>query len=168
MSTVSGAAFNSVVEYIVLKSVFVYWTEEGRPATLNSENYQTHLKLRPTSFAAGLACRAGPANWTNRDGGVIYCGTDVIYVTLGGVNGLRLVLERGYRRKAMAGRHIAITTWLEALGLQAYLPLFSSYGGVEDLLYASEGEIRDLGLKNGAHRAKIVSSLRILREKYEK
>ncbi|XP_025112402.1 breast cancer anti-estrogen resistance protein 3-like isoform X4 [Pomacea canaliculata] len=68
----------------------------------------------------------------------------------------------------MAGRHIAIPTWLEALGLQAYLPLFGSYGGVEDLLYASEAEIKDLGLKNGAHRAKIVSSLRILREKYEK
>lgn len=68
----------------------------------------------------------------------------------------------------MSGRHIAINTWLEALGLQAYLPVFSNYAGVEDLLYASESEIRDLGLKNAAHRAKIVSSLRILREKYEK
>jgi hypothetical protein len=32
----------------------------------------------------------------------------------------------------------------------------------------SEGEIKDLGVKNAAHRAKIVSSLRILREKYER
>ncbi|KAL8562845.1 hypothetical protein ACOMHN_004537 [Nucella lapillus] len=82
----------------------------------------------------------------------------------------RLVLERGYRRRggAMSGRHIAIDTWLEALGLHDYLPFFANYGGVEDLLYASEAEVRDLGLKNGAHRAKIVSSLRILREKYEK
>ena len=31
----------------------------------------------------------------------------------------------------MSGRHIAIHTWLEALGLHAYLPLFSNYGGVE-------------------------------------
>ncbi|XP_070176188.1 breast cancer anti-estrogen resistance protein 3 homolog isoform X2 [Littorina saxatilis] len=81
----------------------------------------------------------------------------------------RLVLERGYRKKGgMSGRHIAIHTWLEALGLHSYLPLFNNYGGVEDLLYASEAEIRDLGLKHSAHRAKIVSSLRILREKYEK
>ncbi|XP_076436953.1 breast cancer anti-estrogen resistance protein 3-like isoform X2 [Babylonia areolata] len=81
----------------------------------------------------------------------------------------RVVLERGHRKQGgMSGRHIAIDIWLEALGLSDYLPLFSGYGGVEDLLYATEGEIRDLGLKNGAHRAKIVSSLRILREKYEK
>ena len=31
----------------------------------------------------------------------------------------------------MSGRHIAINTWLEALGLNHYLPLFSNYGGVE-------------------------------------
>ncbi|XP_076454975.1 LOW QUALITY PROTEIN: breast cancer anti-estrogen resistance protein 3 homolog [Babylonia areolata] len=81
----------------------------------------------------------------------------------------RLVLERGYRKKrGMPGRHIAIGTWLQALDLLTYESLFSAYGGVEDLLYATEGEIRDLGLKNGAHRAKIVSSLRILREKYER
>jgi hypothetical protein len=44
----------------------------------------------------------------------------------------RLVLERGYRKKdGMTGRHIAIGTWLEALGLQAYLPVFSKYAGVE-------------------------------------
>ena len=29
-------------------------------------------------------------------------------------------------------------------------------------------EVKDLGVKNGAHRAKIVSSLRILKEKYER
>ena len=39
---------------------------------------------------------------------------------------------------------------------------------LQDLLYLSEVQIRDLGLKNSAHRAKVVSSLRILKEKYER
>ncbi|XP_055897909.1 SH2 domain-containing protein 3C-like isoform X2 [Biomphalaria glabrata] len=79
------------------------------------------------------------------------------------------VLDSDYRRKKkMAGRHIAISTWLEALSMPEYLPLFHQYGGVEDLIYATESEIKDLGIRIGAHRAKILSSLRILREKYEK
>ncbi|CAL1546498.1 unnamed protein product [Lymnaea stagnalis] len=81
----------------------------------------------------------------------------------------RQVLDSDYRRKKkMAGRHIAIDTWLEALNMSDYFHLFHQYGGVEDLLYVSESEIKELGIKNGAHRAKIVSSLRILRDKYEK
>ncbi|KAH9503317.1 hypothetical protein Btru_072720 [Bulinus truncatus] len=81
----------------------------------------------------------------------------------------RQVLDSDYRRKKkMAGRHIALTTWLDALSMSEYLPLFHQYGGVEDLIYATESEIKDLGIRVGAHRAKILSSLRILRDKYEK
>ncbi|XP_059148901.1 breast cancer anti-estrogen resistance protein 3 homolog isoform X2 [Physella acuta] len=81
----------------------------------------------------------------------------------------RQVLDSDYRRKKrMSGRHIALDHWLEALNMSDYLHLFSQYGGVEDLIYASEAEIRNLGIKIGAHRAKIISSLRILRDKYEK
>ncbi|KAL3872223.1 hypothetical protein ACJMK2_040160 [Sinanodonta woodiana] len=67
----------------------------------------------------------------------------------------------------MAQKHIDINTWLDAIGMKDYHNIFSSYSGVEDLLYLSEADIRDLGLKNAAHRAKVVSSLRVLREKYE-
>ncbi|GFN91139.1 breast cancer anti-estrogen resistance protein 3-like isoform x2 [Plakobranchus ocellatus] len=82
---------------------------------------------------------------------------------------LRQVLDSEYRRKKMmASRHIAISTWLEALHMLEYQHLFHLYGGVEDLIYASEAEIREVGIKNGAHRAKILSSLRVLRDKYEK
>ncbi|KAL8600260.1 hypothetical protein ACOMHN_040721 [Nucella lapillus] len=82
---------------------------------------------------------------------------------------MTLVLERGYRKKrGMSGRHVALSTWLQSLDLLGYLPLFSAFGGVEDVLYVTEGGIRDLGVKNGAHRARIASSLRLLREKYEK
>ncbi|XP_048245924.1 breast cancer anti-estrogen resistance protein 3 homolog isoform X2 [Haliotis rufescens] len=84
-------------------------------------------------------------------------------------NLLRLVLERESRHQSrMAQKHIAVSTWLEALGMLEYLSTFHQYGGVEELLYIQEGEIRDLGIKNGAHRAKLVSSLRILRDKYQK
>lgn len=68
----------------------------------------------------------------------------------------------------MAARHIAVETWLEALGLLDYVACFSKYNGVENMLYLSETEVNELGVRNAAHRAKIVSSLRILREKYER
>ncbi|XP_046566583.1 LOW QUALITY PROTEIN: SH2 domain-containing protein 3C-like [Haliotis rubra] len=84
-------------------------------------------------------------------------------------NLLRLVLERESRHQSrMAQKHIAVSTWLEALGMLEYLATFHQYGGVEELLYIQEAEIRDLGIKNSAHRAKLVSSLRILRDKYQK
>lgn len=39
---------------------------------------------------------------------------------------------------------------------------------LKDLLNLTEADVRNLGLKNSAHRAKIISSLRILKEKYER
>ncbi|CAG5119639.1 unnamed protein product, partial [Candidula unifasciata] len=79
------------------------------------------------------------------------------------------VLDSDYRRKKrMSGRHIPIGTWLDALHLTEYTHLFHQYGGVEDLLYTTESEIKELGIRNGGHRAKIISSLRILKDKYEK
>ncbi|KAK3087173.1 hypothetical protein FSP39_002571 [Pinctada imbricata] len=77
----------------------------------------------------------------------------------------RIVLQK---QQVMAHKHIPIETWLEALGLKEYLPNFSGTSGVEELLNLTETEVKDLGVKNGAHRAKIVSSLRILKEKYER
>ncbi|CAG2220342.1 unnamed protein product [Mytilus edulis] len=79
--------------------------------------------------------------------------------------GYGIVLER---QQVMAHKHIAIPTWLEALGLSEYNGLFHLYNGVEDLIYLGESDIKDLGLKNGAHRAKIVSSLRLLKDRYER
>ncbi|XP_063424282.1 SH2 domain-containing protein 3C-like isoform X2 [Mytilus trossulus] len=79
--------------------------------------------------------------------------------------GYGIVLER---QQVMAHKHIAIPTWLEALGLSEYNGLFHQYNGVEDLIYLGESDIKDLGLKNGAHRAKIVSSLRLLKDRYER
>lgn len=38
----------------------------------------------------------------------------------------------------------------------------------KDLLQFSEGKIKELGVRNSAHRARIVSSLVILKNKYEK
>ncbi|XP_052789410.1 breast cancer anti-estrogen resistance protein 3 homolog isoform X1 [Mya arenaria] len=79
----------------------------------------------------------------------------------------RLVLER-HHQQGMAGRHIAIPTWLESLDMSQYLPDFQKYGGVEDILQLTESDINDLGVRNAAHRAKIFSSLTILRDKYER
>lgn len=39
--------------------------------------------------------------------------------------------------------------------------------GVEELIYCSEADIKQLGVKNSAHRARIVSSLVALRDKSE-
>nr|XP_034300991.1 breast cancer anti-estrogen resistance protein 3 homolog isoform X4 [Crassostrea gigas] len=78
---------------------------------------------------------------------------------------LRIVLER---QQVMASKHIPIDTWLEALGMKEYEGVFRDFHGVEDLLNLTEADVRNLGLKNSAHRAKIISSLRILKEKYER
>ncbi|XP_048774300.1 breast cancer anti-estrogen resistance protein 3 homolog isoform X3 [Ostrea edulis] len=79
--------------------------------------------------------------------------------------GYGIVLER---QQVMAQKHIPIDTWLEALGMKEYEEIFTGFNGVEDLLNLTEADVRDLGLKNSAHRAKIVSSLRILKEKYDR
>ncbi|XP_060064252.1 breast cancer anti-estrogen resistance protein 3 homolog [Ylistrum balloti] len=76
-----------------------------------------------------------------------------------------IVLER---QQVMAHKHIAIETWLEALGMRDYFRVFSKYKGVEDLLNFTETEIKDLGIHNPALRAKVVSSLRILKEKHQR
>lgn len=68
----------------------------------------------------------------------------------------------------LARPHLDIGQWLNDLDLLEYKCCFQDSFGVEDLLYLDEADIKALGVKNGAHRAKIVSSLVILRNKYEK
>lgn len=64
--------------------------------------------------------------------------------------------------------HMDCKTWLTALDLTQYLQCFSKFGGVEDVLYYDEAAVKELGVRHQGHRAKIMSSLAILREKYEK
>ncbi|XP_068208188.1 breast cancer anti-estrogen resistance protein 3 homolog isoform X3 [Palaemon carinicauda] len=64
--------------------------------------------------------------------------------------------------------HMDCKTWLTALDLPNYIPSFARFGGVEDVLYYDEAAIKELGIRHQGHRAKIMSSLAILREKYEK
>lgn len=45
---------------------------------------------------------------------------------------------------------------------------FIKFMGVEELMYFSEGDIKQLGVRNAAHRARIVSSLVALRDKSDK
>ncbi|XP_033727352.1 LOW QUALITY PROTEIN: breast cancer anti-estrogen resistance protein 3-like [Pecten maximus] len=77
----------------------------------------------------------------------------------------RIVLER---QQVMAHKHIPIETWLEALGMRDHYGVFCKYKGVEDLLNFTETEIKELGIHNPALRAKVVSSLRILKEKHQR
>ncbi|CAM1324138.1 Uncharacterised protein g8579 [Pycnogonum litorale] len=64
--------------------------------------------------------------------------------------------------------HLDIGHWLQASNLSIYITCFQDYKGVEDLLHLKEIDIKALGVRNGAHRATIVSSLVMLREKYQK
>lgn len=43
---------------------------------------------------------------------------------------------------------------------------FKQYNGVEELLSLSEADIKQMGVRNSAHRARMVSNLLVLREKY--
>ncbi|XP_030768424.1 breast cancer anti-estrogen resistance protein 3 homolog isoform X2 [Sitophilus oryzae] len=63
-------------------------------------------------------------------------------------------------------KHKDISQWLKDLDLEQYIPLFSKFQGVEDILEFNEGDIKDLGVKKSSHRATIVSSLTCLRGKY--
>lgn len=85
-------------------------------------------------------------------------------------------------------RHVDIAAWLEMLELSQYngnilirilnrnenvknvlfsTESFSKFIGVEELMYFCEADIKQLGVRNSAHRARIVSSLVAFRDKYE-
>lgn len=49
-----------------------------------------------------------------------------------------------------------------------FLESFSKFIGVEELIYFCEADIKQLGVRNSAHRARIVSSLVALRDKHER
>lgn len=49
-----------------------------------------------------------------------------------------------------------------------FLESFSKFIGVEELMYFCEADIKQLGVRNSAHRARIVSSLVALRDKHER
>lgn len=55
--------------------------------------------------------------------------------------------------------HLDIRDWLQRLDLLVYEDNFKQYTGVEDLILLNESDIRDLGVKNSSHRARMVSSL---------
>lgn len=55
--------------------------------------------------------------------------------------------------------HLDIHEWLQRLDLLDYEEHFKKYKGVEDLISFSESDIKELGVKNSSHRARMVSSL---------
>lgn len=64
--------------------------------------------------------------------------------------------------------HLDIEQWLIALELENYRENLKKFNGVEELMYFCEADIKQLGVKNSAHRARIVSSLVALRDKWQK
>lgn len=67
------------------------------------------------------------------------------------------------------GPHLPVKLWLEKLELlDKYESVFKEYTGVEDLLDLDEREIKKMGVKNSAHRARIISSLMALKDKYNR
>ncbi|GFS78327.1 breast cancer anti-estrogen resistance protein 3 homolog [Nephila pilipes] len=64
--------------------------------------------------------------------------------------------------------HLSIDFWLEKLDLKVYSAIFKDYSGVEDILWMTERDLKDLGVKNGSHRARMGTSLAILKDKYQR
>lgn len=64
--------------------------------------------------------------------------------------------------------HLDVDVWLQNLDLPQYSLLFCKYGGVEDILWMSERDVKELGVTNGGHRSTLVSSLVALKKKYDK
>ena len=61
--------------------------------------------------------------------------------------------------------HLDIRDWLQRLDLLEYEDGFKKYSGVEELMNLNESDIKDLGVKNSAHRARVVASLVALKGK---
>lgn len=61
--------------------------------------------------------------------------------------------------------HLDIRDWLQRLDLLEYEDSFKKYSGVEELMSFNESDIKDLGVKNSAHRARVVASLVALKGK---
>ncbi|VDO97450.1 unnamed protein product [Soboliphyme baturini] len=61
--------------------------------------------------------------------------------------------------------HLAIAAWLHGIKLDQYESLLRNFHEVEDLLDLNTVDLLRLGIKNSAHRCRIIGSLRILREK---
>lgn len=63
--------------------------------------------------------------------------------------------------------HLEIKDWLIRLELPEYEEHLKQYNGVEEIINLSESEIKELGIKNSAHRARMVSSLVALKGKFK-
>ncbi|GFT75537.1 breast cancer anti-estrogen resistance protein 3 homolog [Nephila pilipes] len=68
----------------------------------------------------------------------------------------------------ITGPHMDTGQWLKKLDLKEYNDIFKSYNGVEDILSLSERELKSLGVKNGSHRTRMMASLIVLRDKYDR
>ena len=55
--------------------------------------------------------------------------------------------------------HLDIRDWLIRMELSEYENIFKDYSGVKDLLNFNESDIKELGVKNSAHRARMINSL---------
>lgn len=55
--------------------------------------------------------------------------------------------------------HLEIVDWLHRLDLQTYEGKFRQFNGVEELIEFNERDIKNLGIKNSSHRARMISSL---------
>lgn len=64
--------------------------------------------------------------------------------------------------------HLDIEQWLIALELESYRENLRKFNGVEELMFFCEADIKQLGIRNSAHRARIVSSLVALRDKWQR
>lgn len=61
--------------------------------------------------------------------------------------------------------HLDLRDWLQRLDLLDYEDNFRKFSGVEELIDFSESDIKDLGVKNSSHRARLISSLVALKGK---
>lgn len=61
--------------------------------------------------------------------------------------------------------HLDIRDWLKRLDLLEYEDNLSKFEGVEDLINFTETDIKELGVKNSSHRARLISSLVALKGK---
>ncbi|XP_055953425.1 breast cancer anti-estrogen resistance protein 3 homolog isoform X2 [Argiope bruennichi] len=81
---------------------------------------------------------------------------------------LRGPFDAEFTMSYITGPHLDTGQWLKKLDLKEYNHIFKSYNGVEDILSLSEKELKSLGVKNNTHRTRMMASLIVLRDKYDR
>lgn len=91
----------------------------------------------------------------------------LIFLVILGINWSFRFASQRKKKMVLANEipHLDIRDWLHRMELMEYEDSFKKYSEVKEIINLSESDIKELGVKNSAHRARMVASLVALKGK---